>query len=433
MSRFIKNLLATTPIPMLNYVKNNDIILEGVLYIYDGYIIRCVETGRLFVSSAEKLYPSSTLYPSVVLYPGNGEASAKFMVVALYDKSDTRYNYSYHSRFGYYDSETHRHLGEYLRSLKHMESLDLMPYYNCYNYSIVENVYLKQKPLTNSKSYVIGTNDRYKVMAVPIKFFQKYTVAIDCPTEVMCRCVIYNDSGMILKDVTAPEGSTSYWSDDLESSFICYNNTSFNKPFVYSVSTEDKDMLRQQNNLYLLIQVPHTNNSSVVVLEGEYIGYEGSTRLYTVGAEISNDGNGGFEFKKDGEKSGEGHGVMSTTKKFNPQLSLLSFNCKTTFAFSDRLIEYLLWNVIHPADELYENVQRVQEAMCKIDKSVGEKYGYNSEMILNRRKFGLWDDKLSDVLLEFIEDNRSTYVLNDMDSNINKDIEYLFIRKGVNY
>lgn len=416
MSRFIKNLLATSPIPLLRCVDDGDIILNNETYIYRDFIIKCVESGRLNVPREENLYPSDDLFPSIILYPESGEPMARFKVMKLYESSDRRYNYTFHSKFSYYDSDTHKHLGEYLRYLKSMKSLDLMPYYNCYNYTTVDNVCLKHKAIATEKTFVMKADDRYKVIAVPIKFLTNYTVAIDCSTEVLLRCVIYNDTGMVSKPSTG-----GYWSDDLEGTFISKPNTSFNKPFLYNVATTDIDIIKQQKNLYLLIQVPKSNNSSVVVLEGDYTDYQTTTRVVSADVPDSN---------KDSKP--EETGVI-VTKKFNPQLSLLSFNCKTTFAFSDRLIEYLLLNVIHINDEIYENVAKVQQAMCDMDNKLNNKYQYSDHIASNRRLLGLWDEKLSETLESFIEDSREMFVLTDMDTNVNKDVEQLFIKRGVNY
>ena len=428
MSRFIKNLLSTTKIPLYTCVSDGDIIVAGGRYIYKDYVIKCVSTGRLLVSSSELLFPSDNLYPSIILYPGTGEPPAKFKVMELYSENNIKYNYTYHSKFSYYDSETHKHLGEYLRYLKAIKSLDLMPFYNCYNYHIVDNVTLKYRGEDN-KTYSLSTDNKYKVVAVPIKFFRQYTIAIDCNTEVLCRCVIYSDSGMVVDS----KSTERYLSDKLETSFVAKSKTDFNSPFIYTVSPSDETLLLHQKNLYLLIQLPKDNDSSIVVLEGDYTDYRHHMVIKTVGDDLiwSDEAQSAIVVK-------EGVGSESKVDRFFPDISLLQFNCLSSFAFSDRLIEYLLLSAIHPDDELYMNVARVQQALINIDEkyksTTGEyKYGYADYMRVRGATLGVWDDKLTEVLRRFIEDSREKYSLRDMSIHVNKDVEKILAVEGGSY
>ena len=428
MSRFIKNLLATTKIPMYTCVSDGDIIVANGKYIYKDYVIKCVSTGRLFVDDSDILVPSDTLYPSLILYPGTGEPPAKFRVLELYSSDNIKYNYTYHSKFSYYDSDTHKHLGEYLRYLKAIKSLDLFPFYNCYNYHIVDNVSLSYKNEDN-KTYSIATDNRYKVVAVPIKFFRQYTVAIDCNTEVLCRCVIYSDSGMVIDG----NDTSKYLSDKLETSFLAKSKTEFDSPFVYSVSPSDESLVQHQKNLYLLIQLPKDNDSAIVVLEGDYTNYESHTTVKTTGDDVtwSDEAQSAIVVK-------EGVGSESKPERFSPNISLLQFNCKTSFAFSDRLLEYLLLSVIHPDDELYLNIARVQQALITIDEKyknlTGEyRYGYAEYMATRGSNYGLWDDKLTEVIRMFIEDCRDKHSLRDMCLHVNKDLEKMLVIEGGRY
>jgi len=44
------------------------------------------------------------------------------------------------SKSSYYDSDTHYRLGRYLRYIRDVYNINLMPFYNCYNYKSVNNI-----------------------------------------------------------------------------------------------------------------------------------------------------------------------------------------------------------------------------------------------------------------------------------------------------
>ena len=62
-------------------------------------------------------------------------------------------------------------------------------------------------------------------------------------------------------------------------------------------------------------------------------------------------------------------------------LSLLQINNTSSYAFSGRLIEYLLDNVISSNDEISNNIKRVQIAANKINGKV-------------EKATGIWEDAL---------------------------------------
>jgi hypothetical protein len=233
--------------------------------------------------------------------------------------------------------------------------------------------------------------------------------------------------------VVDSKSTERYLSDKLETSFVAKSKTDFNSPFIYTVSHSDESLLLHQKNLYLLIQLPKDNDSSIVVLEGDYTDYRHHMVIKTVGDDLiwSDDAQSAIVVK-------EGVGSESKVDRFFPDISLLQFNCLSSFAFSDRLIEYLLLSAIHPDDELYMNVARVQQALINIDEkykfTTGEyKYGYADYIRVRGATLGVWDDKLTEVLRLFIEDSREKYSLRDMSIHVNKDIEKILAVEGGSY
>lgn len=400
MGRVVKNILSTEYIPLLDFVSNNDIIIQDCLYLYQHFIIKCVETGRLLIDEdIEILYPSDDLYPSVVLYPELGEAIAKFKVVGIYnDIENRRYSYKYISSSNYYDSDTHKHLGQYLRYLNCVKGLNLMPYYNCFNYTILDKLQLVKSDniLSNAPTYELTPNKDYKIYSVPIKFGKKYTIAIDCNLGVICRAVIYGESGM----VKCPESKYEYYSDwpDMSSSYRYFNSTSFSNPFVYQVDTTEPLLYQRQKSLYLLIQIPKNNNSSLVVLEGDY------SKLDHISADKE-----------------------TTVRKYNQfkHLSLLQFNTHESFAFSDRLIEYLLLNVVNHSEEITGNIEAVQNAIMKLNPK------YKVDLANGKYAKGIWDNQIKQEIHKLIDKYADTTYLVDMDGYINKDVETLLHREGI--
>ena len=415
MGRFVKGMLSKEPTPLLDCVKDGDILIEGCLYIYKHFVLKCETSGKLFVSPREELFPSDTLYPSITLLPNLGYIPATFKVVSHFDESIAEsYMYRYKSNVHWYDSETHKHLGNYLRYLRDNKNLDLMPYYNCYNSYELSDIYLrnpKQQALypseslfsdytlyprsskSNRSSYVLGKHDGYRVIAIPIKFGKLYTIALDCPSTLQLRCVIYGKSGM----VRIPNTDNKYYSDMLEDTYRSMVYSQFNKPFIYSVETLDKQLYQLQNCLYLLIQVPSTCNSTLTVLEGNYLTNSNAIQTTT-----------------------------NYVRKYElfENLSLLAYNSKETYAFSDRLVEYLLMNVIHSGEEIPGNIRTYQKLLYANDPF------YRSLVSSGSVSIGVWDEGIRRSVLRLIRDNEKKLSFSDQDGYINKDVEELIHKLG---
>ena len=401
MSSFIKQLLSKNPLPQYNIVIEDDIIIGGCYYLYDNFIIRCEQTGRFIGEDPSTLYPSDKLYPSIILYPGNGEPVGTYKVVAHYTRSDIKSNFTFKSNCSYYDSETHRHLGDYLRYLRYHEGLNLMSYYNCYSNEYTDRVRLvHQKPF-----YELKNDSDYKVVSIPIKFNRTYTIAIDCFTEVQMRCIIQSPYGMILNGVAA-QGSRDYGylsdHEHLLSSYRSFPMMDFTQPITYKISTTDPNIYTQEKYLKLLIQLPATNNSSIVVLED----------LEQHPNVIECDENS-----------------VIHKKITNSPLSLLLFDNNKSYAFSDRLIEYLTDNIIHSNDIIYKNIERVQKALDKRKK--GDNFDpYHKKISDNSVCFGVWDEGITQSLIDLINEYSEKELLVDMDTNVNKDIERILMKVG---
>lgn len=426
--RFIKNLLEKEEIPLLDCVKSGDGIVEGCFYIFGLYIIKCVRTGKLMIDPSETLFPSDTVYPSSWLFPGTGIAIAQFKVVDLFDEnSKKQFCYSYHSTTHWYDSDTHRHLGNYLRYLRDYKELDLMHLYNCYSGYELHDVYLTVPTKTRihpsetlypsnaiwpnklisdkyssiAGSYKLQENSDYRVIAVPIRFNKKYTVALECPSTVQLRGIIYNTKQGMIPNISK---KNSYYSDELKSSYVMKSCTSFKKPFLYEIECSDAELFNRERDLHLIIQIPRTVKTTITVLEGDY----------TRDTLIVDDKNKIICNEKSIQIHPEYH------EKVYRNLSLLSMNTEVSYAFSDRLIEYLVNNVVTPLDIFPGNVARFQYNLSLVDTR------YDSLAELGMICFGVWDKHIRDAVLRVLDENTEDYYLVDQDGYMNKQLEEFF-------
>lgn len=426
MSKFIKGLLSNTNIPLFNFVKDNDYIIKDAIYIYNHWIIKCLESGNLKIEDNEILYPSYRSIPDTT--SETDSTTAAFTVLGHFNNEDnSKYNYKYKSSIQYYDSETHKHLGNYLRYLRDKEHLNLMMYYNCYNYYMIDDLSLVKDSTQSLVGWELNTLPGYKLAAVPIKFNKEYTIAIDCPTEVLLRGVIYGPCGMIKESFA----SNLYYSDKLNNSGKIYPQMQYKNPILYSIKTDDISVYEREKYLYLVIQLPESCNSAITVLEGTY-NYNSSTIRHQVAANSRAIWNAATEPNIPGTP---GCKPILNVPIMVGEYSLLSINPQESYAFSDRLIEYLLHNVINHKEELTRNIDKLQKILGKIDSN------YRAHLIQNNASYGTWDDEIPKCILNLIQ-SYNTELINkgnrtvpgvyfrDMDGYVNKDVEEFFLRLG---
>lgn len=489
-SRFIKNLLATTKIPNISCVHDGDYVLKNCTYIYKHVVIRCdcsgilndecLVTTDLKDSSPGKEYATvSSLFTALEEFKNSAPApgtlfnngsqytltgmvtqrnsistsiyirgekgltilcrglpiidetavgktitltgpieynvhsstyeykagkttlNAKVHVVCYIDDEVSMEPYTdvYRSPISWYDAETHKQLGNYLRYIQHTKNLNLMPFYNCYSSFEPTDTNISVDEQGNA-SVIQNTTALHRIIAVPIRFNTKYTVAIDAPTGAEIMCAILTPAGVVVNPRTAT-GATINFND----SYRRYSSISFHDPVLFSYNLDstgespELDNFKYQYNkdLYLLIQVAQTNTSTVVVLEGDY------TNLNCI------------------------HTTENThvrTYSIHPTLSLLKVSSGESYAFADRLVEYLLNNVITSQDISSTNVERVQEALLELDKT------YRSKFTAHRSSRGVWDDYIPEAILRLIETHKDEFSLEDQDGNVNKDVEDLMVRLG---
>lgn len=395
--RFIKSLLAQTPLPVFECVTDEDNLIEGCYYIYKRYIIQCKSSGLLKLPKVDKdkqLFPSDNLYPSSFLFPGEASTAykiARFYVKAYVDFDDIKNFSTFHSRTNYYDSETHYHLGRYLRYIKSTTGLNLFPFYNCYSGKYFSDVELFEK------GYVVdimkSTNQNYKVVAVPILFGKTYSIFIDCPTKVLVRACIH-DSNMFSGEDHLKQRTKELFNGTSR----IFQKMRFDTPELFRVESTYFEDIMLQKNLYMLIQLPKENDSSIVVLE---------------------------DYDSDNSVMCDSETDVIQNRVLKP--SLIYMNTHDSYAFSDRLIEYLLGNVITEQDLVSNNVSKVQTSLQK------HSIDYLAKFREGTYSIGTWDKDIQNIVFKIVKEYSKENSLLDQDGNINKDVESIIFSQGGYY
>lgn len=369
-SRYIKALLYNTYLPTYRTVRKNDYVISGILYIYRESIIRVSSSGYLDPTN-------SSLSP---------KASYKYIDNYYFGEYRPKFSSNFISRNNYYDSDTHIRLGKYLRCYRDIMGIDLMPFYNCYcnKYINKENITLTSDGIF--EGYIGDT--KYEILEIPIKFNQEYTIAIDSPSTVtMVPCFMSGDDFISISKQNISEG---LWEN--KQNIVVYPSMIFSNPVIYKISNSDPYFQNFEKNLTLLIQLPFGIKTSVVVLEGNYA--DKSRQIIDISS---------IGYIDD----------VDLDKYFTYRPSLLKMNDKIRYAFSDRIVEFLLGNVIAKNEDIVNNVKRVQDA------------------IKANSYFESMDDVWNDNLRKLLFDSYLDYADNpyDVTGYVDKDIEK-FLRKA---
>lgn len=369
-SKFIKSLVSNSPLPVFNTVRDGDLVLKDRIYVYKDSVIQCTKTG--------------------VMSPNNTDASYKILSGYAFGEEYFGVTSKYFPSSTYYDKDTHKELGRYLRCYRDIKGVNLMPFYNCFNYTVFADIHIKDGIIKYESS------KDYKVLGVPIKFNKTYTIAIECSSGVKIYPIIYGKCGI----VNDYDGKPYNEYDALSSQFKSINVSRFNTPFTYKVDMlEDMVgydlLLNAEKDLYIAIQLPASNESSIVVLEGDYTESNYAEYVYDV------------SMLKDLSDSQE-------DKLFTSKPSLLMLNDGVTYAFSNRLIEYLLLNVIDKSEIIDNNIVYVHKLLGMTED--------------NKTLMGVWNAKTRARIYDLY---KNVYGVYDMSGYVDKDVENL-LTKGVN-
>lgn len=312
-----------------------------------------------------------------------------------------------------YDSYTHEYLGDYLRFQRDYYGLDLMSLYNCFSNRACDKLNLKW--YLDNTEVVFSTYDaNYKIYMLPVKLFQTYTIAIDSSQPIELCCGIYGDyqdsreKFNSIPQYTYKKISHSVFSQPFIFDLLDYTADGKLNTLIESLNENEKIELAQNEcDLKLFIKVPVNNTSTIVVLEGDYIGWNDRSETWT---ELN--GNKYFNVKQNKSVLNLEFINNDTKLKLISPLQLLQFNTNEQHPFADRLIEYLIGNAITNTDEeIYDNVRRAQKAL----------YDNNKYMI---RVPGAWDYEMNKLFYEYMTNQNLDFNTDhDLLGYVDKDVE----------
>jgi len=412
-TKFIKYLLSKFELPMIPFFEDGMFVKKDNLYICNNSIYKCSGSGE---KSTDEFIKDSFYIQPFVLGEHYANITTKFI-----------------GKTNFYDSETHYYLGEFLRSIRAIDSIDLMPLYNCFGGEYIDGIYFEKPTDTektgNSKLEDFGitrtsVDSGYKILSVPIKFGREYTIAIDSDCGIETIPVIYSQTGIIedrtIKLLQVNSGAChkfdrcSFQGRDVMVSALTYVDSTSG-----GTGTEAEFLGQYEKFLRLLIKVPSSNKSSVVVFEGNCANIiNTNTRNINIHKSLVPASNNPDD--KNVIEVPQNLVGMITTPKMN------FFNDGNIYAFSDTLIQYLLLGVICGVDPINENIIRVQEYI-----SSNEFRKANGSVYTKPYRRGVWDDNIQDFILNTILNTR--YLITKLDKNglVDRETEEIITRGQV--
>lgn len=317
----------------------------------------------------------------------------------------------YKSNTSVYDSETHYYLGQYLRLVRDIHNIDLMQYYNCWDGSLSNKLRIKKD---NEKYYIDEDNeiqDGKKVLLVPVKFNQQYTIYANCSGEVKITYA-YWDGTRIINNIDSGK-------ENVPTPLIKHNLTYINPLVIdkYTKSGDDFTILSPagvllEDYLVMIIEMPKSSISSVVVLEGNYSDNKLILNNNSIDLVKVNFGKPSYELTND-----------EYNLSFKSPSSLTTNIANDVYAFNDRLIEYLTWNTITPQDNINENIVRVQNYITTDNFLKQNGVRYNKNQIE-----GTYDRDLRTFIYNTTYNNIKNKYYIDINGFVDKDAEEVILR-----
>lgn len=373
-TKFIKSLLASYYTPMVMIWKPGMSIIKDFNYVTSKYILLAKESWTAGLDLGDG--PSSEF------------DSRYFQIIEPYinNKSYRNITSNYISNVAEYDSETHYQLGRYLRAYRDLQGIDLMPFYNCVNgvesnNLRITNIQKSGDSTPNLTCTVVNNNtieDNYKVLTVPILYNTDYTIYIDSFLPIKMVTICYDNVYRI-----------SSWQSGVRE----YNSCSYSNPISYKITQEaslGRSDMYYHEYLTLLIQVP-SNCNKVLVLEGNYSKNNISlNNNYNHLPEriLSLDKLEGISSYNDFEDED----IDYRCPIYSPLIRNLE---NKLISYDDRLIQYLLLNVIDKNDEISDNIERIQRwassSTCESYNGDRLRFTYNKGIFDNNLRVFLYD------------------------------------------
>ena len=402
---FIKDLLKSTYVPTLPIWNPDKYLYKDLFYIYNNNVIKAIKDynpndwllrDNNKVQNNNEIKPITDFIEIIKPYIRN-----KFM---------PQLNSTYTSYISGYDSETHKYLGDYLRMIRDFDGVDLMQYYNCFNNSYSDKIRIESDNQNKYtiKEYTNNVNDGFDVILIPIKFNQDYTIYINSRSSIDIQTLLFD--GINIIDTYHALNSTSGETFNGKHERISY--CSFSQPYYFKsdLLTKNNAALLTLEKYYMLaIQLPKDLQSSIVILEGDY---RKNKFINT-----NNNVNSLIQIESDYD---------TNIKNNNYYLSvpgLTRVAGKTSFAFSNRLIEYLLLNVIDKNDKISENIERIQTYLS----TYKSKQLFGNVFNLTSSNKGIWTPALRYTVYNNVTKNYKIPKRIDINGYVDKDSESIVL------
>lgn len=323
-----------------------------------------------------------------------------------------------------YDRTTHRYLGEYLRFLRKVQSLDLMSMFNCFDQETIDlnQQYLRSKikAFDEDEKYNSHFMDKnYTCYRIPITKLSSKEYSIYFQSTLSLEFMIYVDNYIFInkedqQTIHSKELiKSSYRKISTSKGFLLdlkdfFNITKLNKkssndsseeintiPYTKEDAIYLKEALQDDSNIYLLVNIPRGLKSSLTILDGNYIDNKQieNNVTYTEDDDIS-------------KLKGVNLNFCTFGYNINPQL--VSYENNSNYLLSDKLVQYLTENAITPSSMDYD-IKKVQKYLFNFyrDKILNNQANKLKELYTDIP--GYWSDidtvAMKQLLLEYLINN----------------------------
>ena len=391
---YIKQLLHSFNLPTIKVYKEGMFILEGNYYIYENKISKALLSTRNVNSSSFQTL-SNYKYAKPI------EHFSKNLII----------------NNNIYDSYTHNYLGEYLRFQKHYNKLDLMSLYNCFSNETPKLLNISSSnPLFSFDTQEYG----YKIYMLPVSLFEEYTIAIssDKPIEIVCG--FYNKTQYIHESFNAFYNAT----------YQKINSCNFNNPFIYNKINNLTDyillnnkVVEHEQQLKMFIKIPTSNNSSIVVVEGNYASNNDFVLNNLGKLTIANHSINNYK-----QEASIDNYDMNNIKLIS-KLQLFKINSFTHHPFADRLFEYLVYNAITNIEEIDDNIKKLQLALIERYNLKTSDNRHPFKGLTSFKNYGIWEDKYKNILYDIATQENIINSKTDILGYCDKDLEQKLFNK----
>lgn len=107
-------------------------IIRGLTYITPNYIVKCNKSSEGYIIENGKIkYTPKSVNDTYLDENDNSQPYFEIIEPYIRGKFYKGITTNFVSNSSLYDAKTHYYLGEYLRMIRDLDGINLMPYYNC--------------------------------------------------------------------------------------------------------------------------------------------------------------------------------------------------------------------------------------------------------------------------------------------------------------